>query len=513
MLEQYFSKFRKHIVGQDLRHIIQGQTKDIVYADWTASGRLYRPIEQFLSEKLGRYIANTHTETNLTGSTMTNAYHDAQHVIKKHVNANENDALICAGSGMTTVINKLQRMMGLRLPEQIKVATPESEKPVVFITHMEHHSNQTTWNTCDVTVVVIQRGEDGKPDQDDLMKQLQNYSNRPLKIGSFTACSNVTGIKTDYHALAKIMHQNGGICFVDFACSAPYVDIDMHPEDPEQKLDAIFFSPHKFLGGPATSGVLVFDRSLYQNTIPDQPGGGTVTWTNPWGQQGFYDDIEVREDGGTPGFIQTIKVALAIKLKDEMGVPNIHEREQELSKILINGIKEIQGLHILEQDITERLCIVSLYSMHIHYNLIVRLLNDRFGIQTRGGCSCAGTYGHILLNVDQEKSSTITSKIDQGDLSMKPGWVRISLHPTSTNEEAFFIVNALQQVVDNIETWSKDYKFDEKTADFVLRSSKTELMSIDDFNPLPSDEKVNDDTSWITRLFNRTKKETIKNPA
>lgn len=491
MLEKYFAKFRHHIIGQNLTHIINGQNKEILYADWTASGRLYQPIEDFISRELGPYVANTHTETNLTGSTMTNAYHDAQHIIKKHVNANATDALICTGSGMTTVVNKLQRMLGLRVPEQFqdKCVLPEEHKPVVFITHMEHHSNQTTWNACDVTVVVIKKGDNGQPCQHDLAEQLAKYQTRPMKIGSFTACSNVTGIKTNYHALAKIMHQNNGICFVDFACSAPYVDIDMHPTDPEEKLDAIFFSPHKFLGGPASSGVLVFDKNLYANKIPDQPGGGTVTWTNPWGEQGFFDDIETREDGGTPGFLQTIKVALAMKLKEEMGVNNIQKREDELTQILMTGMLSIPGVEILEQDVMDRLCIVSFYVRDLHYNLIVRLLNDKFGIQSRGGCSCAGTYGHILLDVDKNKSETITNKIDNGDLSEKPGWVRLSLHPTSTDAEARFIVDALRQVVKNGSKWAEDYEFDLVSGDFKPKAQKTEFIQLTDFNPLPNPPK------------------------
>ena len=487
MLEKYFSTFRKHIIGQSLTHHINGAPQKILYADWTASGRLYQPIEDFLTDTLGPFVANTHTEANLTGSTMTQAYHDAQHIIKKHVNASDTDALICAGSGMTTVVNKLQRMLGLRVPEQFHSLCdlPEKQKPVVFITHMEHHSNQTTWNACNVCVVVLNKDENGQPCANDLKQKLIEYSERPMKIGSFTACSNVTGIKTDYQKLAKIMHQHGGICFVDFACSAPYVDIDMHPEDPEQRLDAIFFSPHKFLGGPGSSGVLVFDKTLYANKVPDQPGGGTVTWTNPWGEQGFFDDIETREDGGTPGFLQTIKVALAIQLKEEMGSKNIQQREEELTNILMSGINNIDGVEVLEKDVTERLCIVSFYVPNLHYNLIVRLLNDKFGIQARGGCSCAGTYGHILLNVSKDMSGTITNKIDQGDLTDKPGWVRLSLHPTTTNEEAQYVVNSLKQVVENAGEWANEYQFDLLSGDFEPRKETTEFVKLSDFNPIP----------------------------
>lgn len=487
MLEKYFAQFRQHIIGQDLQHQIKGQHKSILYADWTASGRLYQPIEDFISHQLGPYIANTHTEANLTGSTMTQAYHDAQLQIKQHVNANANDALICAGSGMTAVINKLQRMLGLRVPEQFQeqLNLTDDNKPVVFITHMEHHSNQTTWNACQVTVVVLKKNAEGLPCADDLHNKLVAYQHRPMKIGSFTACSNVTGIKTNYHQLAKIMHQHQGICFVDFACSAPYVDIDMHPQDPEQKLDAIFFSPHKFLGGPASSGVLVFDKTLYANKIPDQPGGGTVTWTNPWGQQGFFDDIETREDGGTPGFLQTIRIALAIKLKEQMTVEKIQAREAQLSNILLSGLKQISKVNILEPEVSDRLCIVSFYITDMHYNLVVRLLNDKFGIQARGGCSCAGTYGHILLNVDRCKSESITSKIDQGDLSDKPGWVRLSLHPTSTNAEAEFIVKAVQQIVDNATSWSAQYCFDPIAGDYIDQCPETKFVSLTDFVATP----------------------------
>ncbi len=308
-LENYFSQFKKQIVGDDLVH----NNNKVIYADWTASGRLYRPIEEFLVNEVGPLVANTHTEASYTGCTMTRLYHEAQAKIKSHVNANKDDALICAGSGMTSVINKFQRILGLSFPEKWseRFEIVESEKPVVFITHMEHHSNQTSWNECAVTLEVVPANDEGMPDVESLEKLLIKYADRPMKIGSFTACSNVTGIKTDYYQFAEIMHRHGGYCFVDFAASAPYVDIDMHPQEEGRHLDAIMFSPHKFLGGPGSSGVLVFNKKLYNNKIPDNPGGGTVTWTNPWGEHRFFEDIEVREDGGTPGFLQTIRTALA----------------------------------------------------------------------------------------------------------------------------------------------------------------------------------------------------------
>ncbi|AOE48755.1 aminotransferase class V-fold PLP-dependent enzyme [Kangiella sediminilitoris] len=482
-LTEYFSQFRSKIIGQDCDYSSTSNSKDILYADWTASGRLYRPIEDFITNELGPFVANTHTETTLTGTTMTEAYHDAQKVIKQHVNARDSDVLIAAGSGMTLVINKFQRMLGLRVPEKWRerLNIAEHEKPLVLVTHMEHHSNQTTWHECEVTLEIIRSDDNGRPDLAHMRQLLEQYKDRPVKIGSFTACSNVTGITTPYHDMAEIMHEYDGLCFVDFAASAPYVDIDMHPENPAQQLDAIFLSPHKFLGGPGSSGILIFDDKLYDCKVPDQPGGGTVSWTNPWGEHRFFDNIEAREDGGTPAFLQTIKAALSIKLKDAMQVDKIQQREQELVKILLNGLRQHPDIRILEDQQDDRLCIVSFYVLGIHHNLLVRLLNDKFGIQSRGGCSCAGTYGHLLLGVDQLKSHEITNRIDQGDLTDKPGWVRISLHPTNTDEEARFLVESIHQVIENAEAWSEEYDFDQSSGEFRPKKSMPKLKSLSDF--------------------------------
>jgi selenocysteine lyase/cysteine desulfurase len=303
-------------------------------------------------------------------------------------------------------------------------------------------------------------------DTDELRYELEKHKDRKLKIGSFTACSNVTGIRTPIYELARIMHEHGGVCFIDYAASAPYDEINMHPGDPMEKLDAVMFSPHKFLGGPGTPGVLVFDSSFYKSEVPDNPGGGTVDWTNPWGEYKYIDDIELREDGGTPGFLQAIKTALAIDLKNQMGVEKIHNREDQLLKIAFPELDRIPNLRILADNSRERLGVISFYFENIHYNLVVKLLNDRYGIQVRGGCACAGTYGHFLLNVDYEHSKTITSKINTGDLSEKPGWVRLSLHPTMTDDELAYIMNALAEIQKNHNNWEKDYIYNTRKNEF-----------------------------------------------
>src|SRR5690606_5291528 len=213
----------------------------------------------------------------------------------------------------------------------------------------------------------------------------------------------------------------------------------MHRSAPECSLHVFFYSPHKFLGGPGTNGILIFNKKLYSNQVPDHPGGGTVSWTNPWGEHKYLDDIEDREDGGTPGFLQAIKTALATKLKEQMGVKNILEREHQMIDLVFEKLSKIPNLVILADRHRNRLCVISFYIEGLHFNLGVKLLNDVYGIQTRGGCSCAGTYGHYLLHVDYETSHKLTDKITAGDLIEKPGWIRMSLHPTTTDEEVRYV--------------------------------------------------------------------------
>lgn len=475
-LEKYFEPFRKNIVGIDQEFDSPFGRKKIIYTDWTASGRLYAPIEEKMLKDFGPFVANTHTETSVTGTAMTKAYHEARKIIKKHVNANDSDVLITCESGMTGAINKFQRILGLKIPENIKPHTniPDEIRPVIFVTHMEHHSNQTSWLETIGTVVVIPPNDDVLVCMETFAETVEKYKDHPIKIAAVTGCSNVTGIQTPYHKIAKLMHQNGGLCFVDFACSAPYISINMHPEEEGAHLDAIFFSPHKFLGGPGSSGVLIFNNNFYKNTIPDNPGGGTVSWTNPWGNHKYIDDIETREDGGTPGFLQTIRTALSIKLKEKMGVENILQREHELLDIVFEKLGNIPNLKILAPQTHDRLAVISFYIDDLHFNLGVKLLNDRFGIQTRGGCSCAGTYGHYLLHVDQETSNNITCEIDGGDLTHKPGWIRMSFHPTTTDAEAEYVCDSIKQLAENFSEWSHDYKYNSKSNEFFHQNEKAD---------------------------------------
>lgn len=462
MLEQHFSSFREHIIGIDQEFPTPYGMKKMIYADWIASGRLYRPIEHKLIEQVYPYCGNTHTETSITGTLMTDAYLESKRFIKSKVNASDEDVLLFEGSGMTAGINKLQRMLGLRAPERIcdfAEVHYNKERPVVFVTHMEHHSNHTSWLETVADVEIINPDKEGNVDLNHFEELLKQYEHRRLKIASVTAASNVTGVITPYYNIAEMIHAAGGFCFVDFACSGPYVPINMHPEKPEQQLDAVFISPHKFLGGPATPGVLIFNKSLYHNRIPDHSGGGTVKFTTPWKEHYYIDDVERREDGGTPPFLQGMKTALCFGLKEEMGEDKLMAREEELLSILFNRLSRVPNLHILQSNIQHRIGSVSFYIDDLHFNLAVKLLNDHYGIQVRGGCACAGTYGHYLLNINREQSKDIMARIDRGDLFARPGWIRLSIHPTMTNNELNFVLDAIEEVAQDFKKMSEPYYY------------------------------------------------------
>ncbi|MBL0333483.1 MAG: aminotransferase class V-fold PLP-dependent enzyme [Chlorobiota bacterium] len=473
-LEEYFQKFRNNIIGIEAKIETPYGIKPLIYTDWTASGRMYKTIEDKMMNDVYPMVANTHSETTFTGMLMTTAYHEALHIIKDHVGGSDEDVIICDGSGMTGVVNKFQRILGFKIHEAYKnkIVFSKEETPVVFVTHMEHHSNQTSWLETIADVVVVDPDENGLVSLENFKNEIEKFSDRKFKIAAITACSNVTGIKTPYYQIAELIHFYNGLCFVDFACSAPYTKVNMHPENQNQNLDAVYFSPHKFLGGPGTSGVLVFSKSLYKNQIPDHPGGGTVEWTNPWGGREYFDDIQAREDGGTPAFLQAFRTAMSIKLKDKMDVKKMKEREDELLEILFKELDKIPNLHVLANEHRNRQGIISFYIDNLHFNLGVKMLNDRWGIQARGGCSCAGTYGHYLLHFNQEESNEIITKYISGEWLKKPGWIRISIHPTTTNEEINIIIYAIKEIALNHEEWSSDYLTIKNTNSFYHKKDK-----------------------------------------
>ena len=488
-LEKYFSSFRRNVIGHEQYFDSPFGRKQIIYADWTASGRAYQPIEECIQKEIMPFVANTHTETTITGTLMSKAYEEAKIIVKNHVNANSDDALIFCGSGMTGAANKLQRILGLRMPERLKdyvkkesLEIDEILRPIVFVTHMEHYSNHITWLDTIADVEIVSPDKNGNVDLEHFRSLLEQFRHRKNKITAITGCSNVTGIQTPYHEIAKMIHGYGGLCFVDFACSAPYVDINMHPMEKGAHLDAIYFSPHKFLGGPGTSGVLIFNKKIYKNSTPDQPGGGTILYGNPWKVHEYIANIEQREDGGTPPILQGIKAAMCVRLKEAMGVENMRKREEEMLDIIFDRFSEMENVEILEGSIKKRLGVISFIINGAHYNLVTKILNDRFGIQTRGGCSCAGTYGHLLLHVDADRSYEILNSIHAGNMLSKPGWVRLSVHPIMTNAEIDFIMDAIELTALHFREWAKDYTYDPESNEYAFKEFEVqEFDKIEDW--------------------------------
>jgi selenocysteine lyase/cysteine desulfurase len=454
---------RRSVIGDDEAVAGPFGIRRVTYADYTASGRALAFIEDYLRDAVLPLYANTHTESSGTGLQTSRFREEARRIIRDAVGGSDAHAVIFCGSGMTAAINRLVDILGLRIPSGlddrygVRAGIPPDDRPVVFIGPYEHHSNDLPWRESIADVVTIGEDGDGRIDLVRLEAALVEHADRPLRIGSFSAASNVTGILSDTRAISVLLHRHGALSFWDFAAAGPYVEIEMEPHRPGAEpgdaaldyKDAIVLSPHKLIGGPGTPGVLVGRRELFRNRVPTAPGGGTVAYVNAL-EHVYLADPEHREEGGTPAIVESIRAGLAFQLKERVGVEAIRQREEAFIDRAIAAWSGEPSIGILGNPALPRLSIVSFTVRHagryLHHNLVVAILNDLFGIQSRGGCSCAGPYGHRLLGIDIETSHAFEREVARGCEGIKPGWVRVNFNYFISEAVFDFLVRAVSLV-------------------------------------------------------------------
>jgi len=444
--DEVVKSYRDNTIGNGCVIKTFNGEKPLIYADWAASGRLYRPIEERICNEIGKFYGNTHSDDSYIGKYINSVYESARKTILYECKASEEYELLTGGANATFSLHRFQEILSI----------DKVNKVVVFISGYEHNSNYLTWISLGAEVIIIRPDKNGDIDLDFLDNTLKEYGAYDLIIGSFTACSNVTGITTNYIEAIKVIKRHSGIGIVDFSAIVSHKSLDFT----DGVVDAAYWGSHKLLGGPGGAGVLVFKKELYRRKTPTIPSGGTVLWADPKKRALYYDEIYKREDPGTPAILQTVRAEMAHRLISEMGSELMHFREAYFMKYLINTLSANPHIHVFALNNKNRMPIISFTVDDITYDAVTKSLSDFYGIQSRGGCSCAAVYAHELLNISEHYSNILHNQIKKGNCHNKPGWVRISLHATMKKEEIEYISNAINEIADNRGYFSNQYRWD-----------------------------------------------------
>lgn len=464
------------------------------YFDYTASGQSFRPIEDLIQQRVLPYMTNTHAESSHGAELITQLYREAHTKVRNVLRTRPDDMVLYVGQGCTSAVNKLIGLLGIRIPDPLQSRynllkqIPPEERPVLLRTRMEHHSNDIPWRETIADFEFVPYDKQGRADASAIEKILSRpeYRDRAMKIGTFPAASNTTGVLNDVNALAAAMHDQGGVAFFDYAAGAPYLDIDVHPPEPNDRYrkDAVFISMHKFAGGPQAPGVLVCNKKLVRAESAVDPGGGTLLYSSPWNHK-YSSNIEGREEGGTPQIVQAIRAGLAWDLKEIIGVDRMMALEHHCIERVVKAWRGHPKIRILGPDALEtpRLGMMSMMidsiapekppedaaSMkdmpYLHYNMAVRMLSDIYGIQVRGGCMCAHTYSQDLLDINRPTADWVQAEMSAGNLWIKPGFMRVSFGPTVSKDDLDVLVDAIPDLADNWKKYAVDYSLDPLTAD------------------------------------------------
>ncbi len=474
-------QIRQSIIGEGQLFPTPFGLKPMIYSDYTASGRSLTFIEDYITENILPFYANTHSSASASGRQTTSFREQARNLIRESLNCSDQDAVIFCGSGATSAIQKIVEILNIRIPANLDDIYDFSSqiraehRPVVFIGPYEHHSNELAWRESIADMVAIPLDDTGCIDMIILQEELDKYADRPLKIASFSAASNVTGLLTDVKTITRLLHNNGALAFWDYAAAGPYVDIDVSgclDDTGDTTIDALFISPHKFIGGPGTPGVLMIKSRLLTNRVPSIPGGGTVSYVSPEGHK-YYAAGEGREEGGTPAIVESIRAGMVFQLKDAVGAKTIEQLEHNMVKRVIKRWSKNPAIQLLGDLTAPRISILSFLIMRqgkpLHFGFIDALFNDLFGIQVRGGCSCAGPYGHILLGIDMPHSRAIADAVDAGYTILKPGWVRLNFNYFIDEETFEYLLQAVEMIAEYGWKLLGKYKYEPEHDTWVCR--------------------------------------------